>query len=321
MADWTLKAGDTAIAISDELSYDDGSPVDLTGATVSFVVRGHASRTPFALTGRVIVDNAATGALHFEPSAQDTATTGPGLFAAGWSVAFSDSRVMSFPTVGNLWLSVEDNPANPSAPTLVGLPDLKDYLNIRSDDRTHDAKLIRFIHRVRPLIEAMTGPIIPTVYEEWHDGGQPHIGLRRRPSSGYGTSPVLTLVGCEEYRGPIKYPLDIVANPAQGSIYSCMLDSTGRVVRRTVGGGVIAFPPAPQSVHVVYEAGQAVVPPNIYEATLELIRVNYQTTQQVGRGRRTVADEPEPSGPHLGFFMPGRVRELLSPNRRAPSIA
>ena len=84
---------------------------------------------------------------------------------------------------------------------------------------------------------------------------------------------------------------------------------------------MIAFPLAPQSVHVVYEAGQAVVPPNVYEATLELIRVNYQTTQQVGRGRRTVADDQEPTGPHLGFFMPNRVRELLGPTRRAPSIA
>lgn len=321
MADWTLTAGDTAIALSDQLSYEDGTAADLTGATVTFVLRGHASTTPFRLTGTVVIDSATTGAVHYEPSAQDTATTGPGLFAAKWAVAFADGRSMSFPTEGNLWLAVEDNPANPSAPTLVGLPDVKDYLNIRAEDRTHDAKLTRFIHRVRPVIEEITGPILPRVFEEWHDGGQYFIALRRRPSTAPGTSPVLTLVGCEEYRGPIKYPLTIVDNPAKGSIYSCMLDPTGRVVRRTVGGGVIAFPPAPQSVHVVYEAGQATVPPNVYEATLELIRVNYQTTQQVGRGRRTVADEPEPSGPYLGFAIPGRVRELLGPNKRAPSIA
>jgi len=321
MADWTTNVGDTAVVFTDQLSYDDGTAVDLSGATVQFVVRSHSSTSPFTLTGSVVIDTPATGSIHYAPSAEDTLTTGPGLFIACWNVMFADGRTMTFPTVGDLWLAVEDNPVNPSAPTLVGLPDVKDYCNIRPDDRTHDAELTRFIHRVRPEIENITGPIIPTVFEEWHDGGQCFIALRRRPSTALGTSPVLTLIGCEEYRGPIKYPLAIVANPAQGSIYSCMLDPTGRVVRRTVGGGMIAFPPAPQAVHVVYESGQATVPPNVYEATLELIRVNYQTTQQVGRGRRTVADEPEPSGPYLGFHMPGRVKELLAPTRRAPSIA
>ena len=54
--------------------------------------------------------------------------------------------------------------------------------------------------------------------------------------------------------------------------------------------------------------------------TLELLRVNYQTTQMTGRGFQAIADGND-NGPPLGFFVPRRVRELLAPNRRAPSIA
>lgn len=321
MADWTIKEGETEPVFADTLSYADGAPVDLTGATVAFVMRSHTAAQPLPLTGTVTVTNHTGGSLHFQPATGDTLGRA-GMYMAAWAVTLAGETVpMTFPTEGYLWVSVEASLTTPGGQTLVGLPHVKDYLNIRAEDRTHDAKLMRFIDAVRPLIEQIAGPIIPQVFEEWHDGGQCYVALRRRPSTAPGTSPVLNLVGCEEFRGSVKHLLTIVADPSQGSTYSCMLDPVGRVVRRTAGGGVIAFPPMPQSVHVVYEAGQAVVPHNVYEATLELIRVNYQTTQQVGRGRRTVADEPEPSGPHLGFFVPGRVRELLAPNRRAPSIA
>jgi hypothetical protein len=121
-----------------------------------------------------------------------------------------------------------------------------------------------------------------------------------------------------EYRGPIEYTLSIVEDPAHGSIYSAMMDMDGIVTRRTSGGGVIAFPAMPRSVHVWYTAGQASVPSNVYEATLELIRINYQHTQQAGAagfGREPTEEKP------MGFFVPGRVYELLTPTRRAPSVA
>lgn len=207
------------------------------------------------------------------------------------------------------------------ADQLVTLADLKSYLDIPSSDTSQDGNLTRQINGVTPVVESITGPIIVREFEEWHDGGQVYIMLRRRPSTALGTSPVLTLVACSEYAGPIEWPLAVISSPDKGQMYSCMLDTNlARVVRRTAGGGVQAFPAMPQAVHVIYAAGQATVPGNVYQGTLELIRVNFETTQAVGRGRRAVADETD-TGPPLGFFVPRRVRELLAPTRRHPSIA
>jgi hypothetical protein len=208
-----------------------------------------------------------------------------------------------------------------STTQLVTLDIVKDYLNIRAADTVHDIKLGRFIDAITPLIENVTGPMIPRVFDEWHDGGQVSIRLRHRPATGFGTTPILDLVGVEEYRGPTKYTLAIVTDPSHGTIYSCMADTYGRVIRRSAGGGTIAFPAGQQTVHVVYRAGQVTVPANVQEGALELIRVNYQQTQATGRGRQGMADTLEGPGVPMGFFMPRRVLELLSPQRRAPSIA
>lgn len=318
-ADITWKQGDTRPLFTYPLTNADGTAVNLTGATVKLVMRDHQQDDPIKLTGVVTVTGAATGGVQYAPTAADTAT--PGLYMGNWVVTFADGSTQTFPTSGYLWVEIEQNLTQAGGATLVSLPDLKEYLNIDHSDRSRDSKLLRYVEAVTPVIESMAGPIVPRVYEEWHDGGQYFVRVRRRPSTAYGTSPILDLVACSEFRGPIEFALKVVADPGHGDTYSCMLDArTGEVTRRTAGGGVIAFPPMAKSVHVVYRAGQAKVPANVNEATLELIRVNYQTTQQVGRGRFTVADEQD-TGPALGFFVPRRVRELLQPNRRHPSLA
>lgn len=318
MADYTIVQGDTAPLFTDALTYSDNTPVNLTGATATFVMRALTAGAPATLTGTTTISAALLGGVTFTPSAEDTAT--PGMYMAKWSVVFPDGTQMQFPTVGYLWVSVEENLTTAGGAQLVGLPDVKDYLGIPANDRIHDARLIRFIHAVRPLIENITGPIIPASFTEWHDGGQYFIQVRRRPSTAPGTSPVLTLESISEFIGPTEYVLAIVTDPSQGSTYSAMLDPTGRIVRRTAGGGVTGFSPSADTVRVTYTAGQATTPHNVYEAALEAIRVNYQTTQQVGRARRAEADEND-TGPPLGFFLPRRCLELLSPNRRAPSVA
>ena len=319
MADITIKQGDTAPSLQDALTYSDDSAVDLTGASLSFVMRALSASMPLTLTGTAAITAPALGEVAYTFSAADTAVAGQ--YMANWRVTFPDGAVMTFPTVGYLSVAVEENLTTAGGQQLVSLPDVKEYLAIDADDRSRDAKLIRFLEACRPLIENITGPIIPTVFEEWHTGGQTFITLRRRPSRALGTSPVLDLIACSEYRGPIEYPLKIVPDPAHGDLYSVHLDPRAcTITRRTSGGGVMAFPAQPEGVRVTYRAGQLTVPANVYEATLELVRVNYQTTQQVGRGRRTVTDEQD-TGPALGFFMPRRVRELLGPNQRAPGIA
>ena len=314
---FTIKQGDIGPVLQDTLTLEDGTPINLTGATVQLAVRTLSAPAELTLSGAASVVNPTGGVVQYQWGAGDTAT--PGMFMGTWIVTFTQGP-MTFPTAGYLSIHIEESLAGPVT-QLVSLTEAKDYLNVQDSDRRHDEKLIRFIHAVRPIIEDLAGPIIPTVFEEWHDGGQAFIRVRRRPSTTFGTTPILDLIGISEFRGPTEFPLALVESPSRGSMYSAMLDSrTGMVVRRTSGGGSIAFPSGQQTVHVVYRAGQKTVPANVAEATLELLRVNYQTTQQVGRGRLTVSDEEDRQQPHMGFFIPGRVRELLGANRRAPSV-
>jgi hypothetical protein len=75
---------------------------------------------------------------------------------------------------------------------------------------------------------------------------------------------------------------------------------------------------------VNYTAGYAAVPQNVRLGTLELLRVNWQQTQQGGRpqyGSGGFGADDLVGYQVLGYFVPNRVRELLAPSRRAPSIA
>ncbi len=315
-ADFQIVQGDAAPYFEDILRFNNGELAE--PESIEFVMRSPTSMEPLALKGASQILNREQGRVVYIPNVADTAT--PGGYMANWRAEI-EGKQMTFPTVGYLWVEVQPNLTSRSAVTLVALPEMKDYLNIPANDRIHDDKLIRFIKSVRPIIENIVGPILPQVFEEYHDGGNYYISLRRRPSSSMGTNPVYTLMACSEYRGPIEYPLTIIPNPAQGTIYSCMFHPhQGIVERRTSGGGVMAFPKMASAVHVVYQAGQQQVPENVKEAALETVRVYYQTTQAVGPGRQTVADVEELGTPFGGMYLPRRARELLQPNRRSPSI-
>lgn len=321
--DFIIKQGDTLPILTDTLTYSNGDAVDLTEATVQFVLRSQNAPAPTVNAAATVTD-ASTGSIEYLWSAADTAA--PGLYEGTWIVTFPDSAgQMSFPTDGYLDVAIEANLTSTTGPTqLVSISDAKDVLNIPASDRTNDAKILRWIRSARPVIEQLCGPIIPQQFEEWHDGGQTYIMVRRRPSTGYGTSPILTVQAISEYQGPIEWTQSIVASPDWGQLYSVMVDvRLGRIVRRTAGGGVQAFPNMPQAVHVIYTSGQQSVPDNVYEGTLEMLRVNYQQTAQ-GRppaGSGGAPDDETPREPFVGFFIPGRVRELLAPNRRYPSLA
>lgn len=318
-ADFYIDSGDTQPVLVDHLAYESGSPVNLTDATVALAMRSAYGADVVPLAGTVTITGAVDGDVRYAFAASDTQT--PGSYIAKWVVSFPDGSRMSFPTDGFITISVQENVFGSGRRWLVGLPEMKDYLRIPPEDRTHDSEILRYMEAATPLIEQITGPIVPRVFDEWHDGGQYFIQPRHRPSTALGTAPIFTLIAVEEFRGTIKHPLALVADPSSGALYSVTAQPPlYTITRRTAGGGVIGFSPMAESVHVVYEAGQAQVPPNVEEATKELVRVNYQTTRPAGRGRLTSSDEQD-TGPPLGFFMPRRVRELLGPNRRAPSVA
>jgi hypothetical protein len=322
MADYTVKQGDSFPIFVDTTNYTTAlaTLTTLTDATATLNLRALTSPAPLTLTGISAINNT-IAAFTFTPTPADTAQ--PGTYMATWTITTATGGKLTLPTDGYLWINVEQNLSTAGGQQLVSLPEVKEHLNITSANRYTDTKLLRWIAGVRPVIEMVTGPIVVQQFDEWHDGGQLYIRLRHSPSTGYGASPVLTPIACSEYivGVPVEWALAIVGTPDQGQMYSCQFDvRTGRVIRRTAGGAVQPFPAGPNTVHVVYQAGQQTVPANVTEGTLELLRENYRETQAVGHGAQAQADVDD-TGPPKGYYISKHVRELLAPNRKHPAVA
>ena len=314
---FTIKRGDTHIPSTDTLTDLSGSAINLSAAaTVTFVMRSQAGVAPKVSATATIV-NATTGAVSYTWGSQDTNVAGR--YDVEWLVTWADSTVERYPLRGYKSVSIEEDLSTAGGARLVSLEEIRDHLRMDPNDTTFDARLLRLLDGITPVIENITGPILQRVYqEETYDGGTWFISLRHRP--------IVEVHQVIEYRGPVPYVLTQVPTPDLGTIYSYTFEPAGRIVRRTVGGGVTTFPPGANQVFVTYTAGQTTVPGNVKEATLRMMDLHFQRTELGGAGLFSNGssygmDDELPKGPPIGFFMPGAVRELLMPNRRHPSIA
>ena len=318
MATTTIKRGDTTPALTASLVDAAGVAVNLTAVTtVTMVMRSQSGVAP-KVSAVASITNAATGAVSYTWTAQDTNLAGR--YDVEWLINWNSGAVQRFPIQGYQSVSIEEDLSTSGGARLVSLEEIRDHLRIASGDRQFDARLLRLLDAITISIEGVTGPILQRIYtEEIYDGGNNFISLRHRP--------LVQVHSVVEYRGPIAYVLTQVPSPDLGTIYSYMFEPAGRIVRRTVGGGMTSFPPGPQTVFVTYTAGQVVVPANVKEATLRMFDLHFQKAD-LGGGRAFggasgggFADDDLPKGPPIGFFVPGVVRELLVPNRRHPSVA
>jgi hypothetical protein len=316
MPDVTIKKGDSSTTIGPYQCVDtNGSPVNLTGATsVTFVMRPITATAPTTNLNATVV-NAAAGQVSYTPTVVDTAAAG--MYAAEFHYTLVSGLKGTWPVQGYLEVLIEEDlvTATPVG-RIVGLGEIKEHLNIVPNDRTKDAELLRFCDGSTPIIESLVGDVIQRQRQERYDGGWNYISLRHRP--------VVSVESVVEYRGPIAYQLQQIAHPDGGTIYSYSWEPTGRITRRTVGGGVTSFPAGNNSVEISYTSGYTAVPAHIRLGTLELIRVNYQQTQQGGRptyGAGSGGADDYAGGSMMGFFVPNRVREILAPSRRHPSVA
>lgn len=311
--DFVIKQGDTLPVLTWTLTDSSGNPINLTGSTVNLVVRSLVSAEPIVNQAATIT-NAANGQVSFAFTSAQTAITGT--YMATWVITTSTGGQQTVPTDGYLSIAIEESLITPGGNSLVSLSDVKDYMTIPTADKTRDHKLLQMIYGIQPVVEHITGPIVQRQVEEWHDGGQASIILRKRP--------VLNVLAVSEYRGPVEWSLALVQDPTHGQIYSAEFEPPARVVRRGPGGSSFAFAPGRQTVHVVYTAGLASVPDNVRLATLELIRINFAQTQARPLARAWPTDggidDQEPGREILGFFVPNRVRELLEPSRKAPGV-
>lgn len=318
MADVTLKKGTTSPPIGPFVIVDPatGATANLTGATVKFTMRALTGAYPTTNLATATIVQPTLGLVQYVPTTTDTAAAGQ--YLGEFQITTSGGSVYLWPGDGYVEILIEEDLATPTpVGRLLSLGDVKDHLNIPASDRTHDAELIRFIDAITPVVEGITGPVVQRVYQdEMYDGGMPFISLRHRP--------IVAVHEVAEFRGPIRYTLTQVPTPDQGTIYSYSWEPNGRITRRTVGGGVTPFPFGMNQVLVTYTAGLASIPGNVRYGALELVRVNYQQTQQGGRPQygQGASGLPDDFAGYqaLGFFVPNRVRELLAPSRRHPSV-
>jgi len=311
--DFTCVQGGSGQVLTATLLDQNGAAVNLTAGTVTFVLRAQTAVAPTTQLPATIV-SAVAGTVSYTLTANDTAVAGT--YVVQW-IYTAAGVTSAWPLDGYQELSVSESLTTPGGARLVSLSDIKQKLRLLPADRSHDARLLQLLDGLTPVVEGITGPILQRLITETYDGGSYFVSLRHRP--------VIEISEVTEWRGPIAYPLTQVSDPSLGSIYSYAFQAPGRVVRRTAGGGITTFPPGPDAVRISYKSGYLTVPPNVREGTLELVRVNYVTGEQgrhpayAGGGAMDVG-ENMPTGPATGFFVPGRVRELLAPSRRHPSV-
>lgn len=317
MPDWIWKQNDSGPVIFDKLTQG-GQPVPPQDVNLSFRIRSLTDASETILTGTSeFLD--ANGNVQFTPSVEDTSHP-VGNYIGEWLINNELGQQQTFPTEGFLWGRIEPNVL--SAPQLIiSTLDVKELMNIPAEDRTRDARLISLIQAITPMIEAEIGPLIPRIYDEWHDGGSQFIKLDQDPSQGFGSNPSLRVMAVSEYRGPIEYPLALVPSPAFGSIYSVMVNpQLATITRRSAGGATIAFMPGDESVHVFYQVGQNPIPENVQQAAKECVRTMYRWPQQTGTGSLSPADRME-LGAAMQHEVSRIVRMWVRPGRRYPSIA
>lgn len=95
MATHAIKRNDTRPFPAVNLTYDDGSPVVLSGASVVFKM--HASDGSLKVNAAAVVTDAANGGVEYQPVTGDFDEAGR--FPAEWEVTFGDGTVQTFPTL------------------------------------------------------------------------------------------------------------------------------------------------------------------------------------------------------------------------------
>ncbi|MGA4726290.1 N,N-dimethylformamidase beta subunit family domain-containing protein [Micromonospora taraxaci] len=173
---------------------------------------------------------------------------------------------------------------------IVTVEEVKKQLNIPLGDTSQDAELGDFIASVTDVIEHIVGPVVPREVVEFHDGGQGALTLRRPP--------VLSVTSVVESG---------VTLDAAG--YASSLASG--LLRRSSGRWAGGY----GSVGVTYQAGRATTPASIKQAAKELVALNFRPQQGGNFSPFDSGGDSAPGGDMiLGFFVPNRVMQMLSPH-------
>lgn len=102
-----VKAGDTAPVVRATLLDALGAAVDLTGATVRFVMATSTTPRTVKVDAAATVVNAAGGVVEYAWAALDTNTVGA--YVAEFEVTYANTKVQTFPTTGYVDVTISDD--------------------------------------------------------------------------------------------------------------------------------------------------------------------------------------------------------------------
>jgi hypothetical protein len=99
----SIKRNDTGVSFTDTLTVN-GAAVDLTGATVLFLMRLRDGKTVFSQTATIV--DAGAGQVAYGPGALPTT---PGLYEQEWQVTLAGGNILTFPSDGYNTVDVLDD--------------------------------------------------------------------------------------------------------------------------------------------------------------------------------------------------------------------
>lgn len=174
--------------------------------------------------------------------------------------------------------------------TIVSLQDVKAWLRNPnpSAPSADDAAIQRVIDAAQLLVEGKVGITVPRLFDEYYNGGNYKIWLRR--------TPVLEIVSVTESYGPVSFNLEDQP-PTTGAIidgtgnepaqtpavhlwaYSLDVPGIGEVTRRGPLNTPFPFVPGDRNIRVTYWAGRDPITASIQVATMELVAHLWQNSQ------------------------------------------
>ena len=225
-----------------------------------------------------------------------------GVYLLGWSVSgtltdvLPDQFTVVAPSLG-----------------LVSFSELKDQLNISTTDASGDAKLRRFIQSASDVVQNITGPVLPLAVTHTVQGGSSYVILPHRW--------VKSITTVQEFwGGTVIYTLTN-QQPGTGTTgFGYTWDAAISKIVRTSGGFEANFKAGQNAVIVTYIAGMQTIPQDISDATGELIRHWWANGQQPWRSAFSPSGDDAGSQPIMGYAIPNRVIEMLTPYRKKPGI-
>lgn len=184
-----------------------------------------------------------------------------------------------------------------------------------SDEEVADIGV--YLDSASGVIADLYGDVLPKTYTEiiqpYGDGTRillsrsPVLSVQSVQISWYGSpSPAITL-------DPLRYRLD---GPI-GVIQAVGIGAASSFANVTAPFGGLGYNP---QVTVTYVSGRTEVTPQVQDALLEMLRINYQP-QRSGFTMGTGELDPNAGFTYLGYYVPNSVHERLTGGKRPRQVA